>query len=70
MQLLFDTRLQVTGFEVTEDLNVLISVEDWHGVGIDWDFASLTDEEQRHLIGEVQMRDPDLALRLAQEWLS
>ncbi|RJP50477.1 MAG: hypothetical protein C4586_05700 [Anaerolineaceae bacterium] len=69
MQLLFDDRFQVTGFEVDEKLNVLISVENWNGIGIDWDFASLTGEEQRWLISEVRARDPELASKLAEEWL-
>lgn len=70
MQLLFDDRLQVTGVEVDEDFNVLISVENWHGVGIDWDFASLSSKEQRWLIGEIRARDPQTAAKLAEDWLT
>lgn len=70
MQLLYDARLQVTGLEVDENFNVLISVENWHGVGIDWDFASLTSEEQRWLIGEIRARDPQTAAKLTEEWLT
>lgn len=63
-ELLNDDRLTLTGFDVSGD-EIVLSVENWHGDPVAFDFGSLRQLDQKFIIDLIEKKNPALAGELA-----